>query len=163
MGSFSFAGYSSLHWQLWSFRTWSALLQALLTFRVSVKKSTVILIDFLLYVPCIFFSFSFQAYFFVLYDVLTVICCGVFLFWSHLFSVLWASCSCAVYRLQNKSPHFCYYSLLSCLRPRHLVSCLSWKKVLLSFHSRINCPSVLQSFCHTVLTLISHTSTHILQ
>lgn len=97
----------------------------------------------LLYVPCIFFSCIFQVYFFVLYDVLTMICCGVFLFWSHLFGVLWASCSCAVYRLQNKSPHFYYYSLCSCLRPRHLVSCLSWKKVLPSFQNRINCPSVI--------------------
>lgn len=39
----SFAGYNSLGWPLWSFRSYSIVFQALLVFQVSVEKLAVIL------------------------------------------------------------------------------------------------------------------------
>ena len=44
----TFAGYGSLGWHLWSLRDCSTFVQALLGFRVSIEKSSIILIGRLL-------------------------------------------------------------------------------------------------------------------
>lgn len=61
----SFAGYSHLGWQssLFTLR----MLQILLAFEASTEQSAVILMVFLSYVPCVFFSCSFEYSFSVLY------------------------------------------------------------------------------------------------
>lgn len=56
---YSFAGYSSLDWQLPSFRT---LRQGLQDFRVSTEDSGVVLMDFFLFIwEFLLFSFGFDA------------------------------------------------------------------------------------------------------
>lgn len=53
----SLAGYSGLGWHLWSFRVCRASLQTLLGFRVSIQKSSVILMGLPLHVA---WSFSLE-------------------------------------------------------------------------------------------------------
>jgi hypothetical protein len=57
------SGYSSLGWRLWFLRGYKTSVQALLPFRVSVEKSTVVLVSLPLYVTwplslSAFFMFS---------------------------------------------------------------------------------------------------------
>lgn len=49
----SFAGYNSLGWPLWSFS--SIVFQALLVFKVSIEKLTVILMASSVHMTCTFF------------------------------------------------------------------------------------------------------------
>jgi hypothetical protein len=61
----SFARYSILGLKLFSFGTWNTSLYSLLAFKVSVEKSTVILMGLPLYVICFFFSFLQPSIFFL--------------------------------------------------------------------------------------------------
>lgn len=86
-----FFEYSSIGCQSWSYRTWNILLQALLSFKVSIEVPAVILIDFIWH---LFFSlevFSTLSLFCIL-SILTMICHREFLFLYCLFRVLCASC-----------------------------------------------------------------------
>lgn len=94
----SFAGHCSLVWHLWSFRTWSVLLQASLALRVSLAKSAIILMGFPLHVNCVFFFFSIASFKVLslgyIFNILTIICHRKFIFVSCVFGILSVSCSC---------------------------------------------------------------------
>jgi hypothetical protein len=81
----SFAGYRNLGWQLFSFRTWNKSFHFLLTFKVSVEKS-VILMSLSLWMT---WHFSLAAFnilcLFCMPNFWTIIWCGVVLFWSCLY------------------------------------------------------------------------------
>ena len=85
----SFAGYSSLGWQLCSLTVYIIYAQDILAFIVSDEKSGVILIGLPLYVIDLFplllliFYLIFSAF-----VVLIIMCWEEFLFWSSLFGVL---------------------------------------------------------------------------
>jgi hypothetical protein len=57
------AGYNILDWHLYSLRVWMTSVQDLLAFRVSVEKSNIILVGFLLYVTWPFFLTTFNILF----------------------------------------------------------------------------------------------------
>lgn len=93
MVTISFAASSSLGQHLWSLRVCSTSLQALLGFRVSTEKFSIILIGIAL-LSHVTWSFpcTFKYYFFVLYIYYFISrWWGNFLFWSRLFGVLYAS------------------------------------------------------------------------
>jgi hypothetical protein len=86
----SFIGYNNLCWQFFSFRIWGISFYALLAFRVLCWEICyfdrfVFICDLVLLV-----AFYVLSLFYIL-DVLTIISCVEFLFWSCLFSVLKAS------------------------------------------------------------------------
>lgn len=82
-----FAEYNILDWQSPSFRTWNALLQALLAFKVPFEKLAVITMVFFFICDLCIFSWSFQYTTCVIY---TLICCEDSL--VLLFGALYASC-----------------------------------------------------------------------
>lgn len=59
--AYSISGNITLCWLSWPFRTWNALLQALLAFQVSTDKSAVFLKGFSFVCDVCVFSFSFQC------------------------------------------------------------------------------------------------------
>ena len=90
----SFAGCSSLGGHLCSLRVWMTSDQALLAFIVSIEKSGVILIGLILYVTWHFFHVAFNILSLLCaLSILIIIWWEDFLFWSHLFGVLWAFCT----------------------------------------------------------------------
>ena len=90
----SFAGYNSLDWDLWFLRVCRTSVQALLYFRVSIEKSGVILIGLLFYVILFFSTVAFAILsLFCTFSILIIIY-REFVFWSSLFCVLCASCTC---------------------------------------------------------------------
>jgi hypothetical protein len=78
--------------RLFSFSARKNSLPALLTFKVSVEKSAVILMGLPLYIICFFSLTALNSFSLVSVLVLMIICHGVVLFWSSLFGVLEASC-----------------------------------------------------------------------
>lgn len=84
-----FSGCIRLGWQLWVFRIWNTSFKVLLTFKVSIEKSVVILIDLHLYVSWPFFITVFNE---LSFSVYFVIWHGELLFESYLFGVHCISC-----------------------------------------------------------------------
>ena len=122
----SFAGYRSLGWHLWSLCGCIISLQDLLAFRVSVKKSGVILIGQSLYVTWPFFNLKILIFF--------CCCCSV-----HL--VFWLLCDRRIF-----FSHPTY--LVLCRLCVHLWPSLSlcWKSFLLWFCWRFFWPFELRIF-----------------
>jgi hypothetical protein len=79
---------------LFSFSAQKTLLHAILAFKATVEKSSVILMGLPLYVICFFShtAFNILSLFSVLV-VLMIICHGEALFWSSLFGILVAFCT----------------------------------------------------------------------
>jgi hypothetical protein len=69
----SFSEYSSLGWQLWSVRFYRISIQALLDFRVSIKKSDIILIDLPLYVSSYYSLSAFDIFLFCIFCVFIIV------------------------------------------------------------------------------------------
>jgi hypothetical protein len=79
---------------LFYFIAWNTSPHALLAFKISVKKSAVILVCLLLYVNRLFYLTVFNILFlFSVLIILTIICYGEVLFWSCLSDVLDSSCT----------------------------------------------------------------------
>lgn len=93
----SFAGHIGLGWLSLSPRTSIELLLAFLAFKVYIERSAVILTAFLFLKKCfvllLLHLFDTLSWFCTI-NVLTIICCGDFFFWSSLFGVFCTSCVC---------------------------------------------------------------------
>ena len=100
--NYSFAGYSSLGWHLWSFVVSRTSIQELVAFKISIEKSGVILMGLPV---CVTWSFSLVAFnnfsLFCTFRVLIIVYCGKLLFWSYLFDVLSTSCALIDTSLNN--------------------------------------------------------------
>jgi hypothetical protein len=85
----SFAGYSSLGWNLCSLRVCIISVQNLLAFIIIGEKSSVIIIGLSLYVTLPFSLTAFNILsLFSAFVVLIIMCQEEFIFWSSLFGVL---------------------------------------------------------------------------
>ena len=89
------AGYSNLGSTFFSFIALSISCHSLLTWRVSIERSTVILVGIPMWVNCCFSLLAFNICSLCLIFVnLINICLGVFHIWFILFGTLWVSCTC---------------------------------------------------------------------